>query len=99
MWVIFSFKYSFVFSAALDHRVAVTILRLGDGLDHSKLLDDEDQVPVNNDSTLTPATRHDFRTSISSNIMHADSNLSLTTVGLPDNNFNLSKFNFTNLTF
>ncbi|CAG9836957.1 unnamed protein product [Diabrotica balteata] len=78
--------YFNVLHAAFDHRVAVAILRLGDGLDYGILLDDADQDRISNDASLTPASRNELRTSVSSNIMHADSNLSLTTVGLPENN-------------
>ncbi|XP_028130937.1 bumetanide-sensitive sodium-(potassium)-chloride cotransporter isoform X2 [Diabrotica virgifera virgifera] len=78
--------YFNVLHAAFDHRLAVAILRLGDGLDYGILLDDADQDRTSNDASLTPASRNELRTSVSSNIMHADSNLSLTTVGLPENN-------------
>ncbi|XP_072384865.1 bumetanide-sensitive sodium-(potassium)-chloride cotransporter isoform X1 [Diabrotica undecimpunctata] len=78
--------YFNVLHTAFDHRVAVAILRLGDGLDYGILLDDADQDRISNDASLTPASRNELRTSVSSNIMHADSNLSLTTVGLPENN-------------
>ncbi|XP_057662624.1 bumetanide-sensitive sodium-(potassium)-chloride cotransporter isoform X1 [Diorhabda carinulata] len=78
--------YFNVLHAAFDHRVAVAILRLKDGLDYSKLLEEAQQDPISSDATLTPAMKHELGTSVTSNIMHADSNLSLPTVGLPENN-------------
>lgn len=78
--------YFNVLHAAFDHRVAVAILRLKDGLDYSKLLDEAQQDPICNNATFTPATKHELLTSVTSSIMHADSNLSLPTVGLPENN-------------
>ncbi|KAJ8965882.1 hypothetical protein NQ314_003862 [Rhamnusium bicolor] len=78
--------YFNVLHAAFDHRVSVVILRLKDGLDYSKLTEEEDQGNINSDATSTPNKSSSLRTSASSNMMHADSDLSLPNVGLPENN-------------
>ncbi|CAG9818005.1 unnamed protein product, partial [Phaedon cochleariae] len=75
--------YFNVLHTAFDHRVSVTILRLPDGLDYSKLTKDEDQ--INQDASIISKNGNQFRTSASSNLMHADSNLSLVVVGIADN--------------
>ncbi|XP_074028973.1 sodium potassium chloride cotransporter [Leptinotarsa decemlineata] len=79
--------YFNVLHAAFDHRVSVAILRISDGLDYSTLTEEvDDQGNTNADVTLTLRTINEFRTSASSNMMHADSNLSLQNVGNPERN-------------
>lgn len=63
------------FSSAFDYRLAVTILRLPEGLDYSKVTEEIDQTNSNGELTLKPL--NELRTSTSSNIMRMDSNLSL----------------------
>lgn len=105
--------YFNVLHSAFDHRLAVTILRVRDGLDYSKLTIEEDidsspgsnimeengsaraiSTIVNkenrlnsskNDMLMSPLNNH-LRTSASSNMMHADSNLSLENVGITNPN-------------
>jgi hypothetical protein len=61
----------------------VTILRLKDGLDYSKLMGEEDQT-ASTDVTLTHPSTVDLRGLPTSNMMHADSNLSLADLGKTD---------------
>ncbi|XP_068910753.1 bumetanide-sensitive sodium-(potassium)-chloride cotransporter isoform X2 [Tenebrio molitor] len=75
--------YFNVLHAAFDHRLAVTILRLKDGLDYSKLMGEEDQT-ASTDVTLTHPSTVDLRGLPTSNMMHADSNLSLADLGKTD---------------
>ncbi|KAJ8946616.1 hypothetical protein NQ318_007219 [Aromia moschata] len=82
--------YFNVLHAAFDHRVSVTILRVNNGLDYSKLTENEDQGNINSDTALSTNTSSGLRTSDSNNMMHADSNLSLANVGLPENNSSIN---------
>ncbi|KAG5884017.1 hypothetical protein JTB14_018579, partial [Gonioctena quinquepunctata] len=81
--------YFNVLHAAFDHRVAVTILRISDGLDYSRLTEDDEGNTLT-DIIMTPRPINEFRTSASSKMMHADSNLSLPTIGLPENKSSIS---------
>lgn len=72
------YKIESVFSAAFDYRLAVTILRLPEGLDYSKITEDIDQANSNGELTVKPFT--ELRTSTSSNMMRMDSDLSLPTI-------------------
>lgn len=68
----------FFSSSAFDYRLAVTILRLPEGLDYSKVTEEIDQ--INSNGELTLKSLNELRTSTSSNIMRMDSNLSLPTI-------------------
>lgn len=66
------------YSTAFDYRLAVTILRLPDGLDYSKIIGEEQSGVPSTDITLTAVpSRTDLCSSVSNRIMHADSNLSI----------------------
>lgn len=70
------------YSAAFDQRLAVTILRLKDGFDYSKLMGEEDHVHNGSDITLTtPSSILEIAKHPTSTMMHADSNLSLADLG------------------
>ncbi|XP_063908850.1 bumetanide-sensitive sodium-(potassium)-chloride cotransporter isoform X1 [Zophobas morio] len=76
--------YFNVLHAAFDHRLAVAILRLKDGLDYSKLMGDElNGTPA--DISMSQPPTVDLRSGLAANtMMHADSNLSLADLGKSD---------------
>ncbi|CAH0553671.1 unnamed protein product [Brassicogethes aeneus] len=74
-------SYFNVLHAALDHRVSVAILRLPNGLDYSKITQDQDDQGISIGEANVPANL-EMRTSASSNMMRADSNQSLPNVGV-----------------
>lgn len=69
--------------------MAVAILRLSDGLDYSKVTEDDDQsAQASADITLTQSTqRSGLHISNSSHMLHADSNLNIANMceGFPAN--------------
>lgn len=69
------------FSAAFDHHLSVAILRVKGGLDYSNLTETYENPSYEN--SIESGTRTGLRTSPSSAlVMHSDSNLSLTNVGV-----------------
>lgn len=77
---------SFHFSAAFDHRLAVSILRIQDGLDYSKVIGDEDNSNAPSaDITLTsPPSRSHLHNVDSSHMLHADSNLNIANIAVSE---------------
>lgn len=72
-------------STAFDNRLSVTILRLPDGLDYSKLTEEAEGGSPNGDTmSITPSSRHFMHTSDSNHMLHADSNLNISSIGVPD---------------
>lgn len=76
-----------IFSSGFDQRLSVCILKLPDGLDYSRITEEEDPgCQSSNDLTLNQSnSRPDLRSSLlSARLMHADSNLSISHVGVQD---------------
>lgn len=70
-------------STAFDNRLSVTILRLPDGLDYSKVTEIEGGSPNGDTMSITPS-RPFMHTSDSNHMLHADSNLNISSLGVPD---------------
>ncbi|KAK9871220.1 hypothetical protein WA026_011498 [Henosepilachna vigintioctopunctata] len=82
--------YFNILNLAFDYRLSLTILRVKDGL-YSSLSEDEEA--GNGNGTVEPnmphpSSRTNLRTSTSSNMMHADSNLCLPALVGPDTDNN-----------
>lgn len=85
----------FFFSNAFDNRLAVCILRVTEGLDYARIMDEEENTGCYSSQDLTlvgnsqQATHNGFLTSpkssgLGNGMMHADSNLSLSRIGVAD---------------
>lgn len=72
------------FSTAFDNRLSVTILRLPDGLDYSKVTEIEGGSPNGDTMSIIPSSRSFMHTSDSNHMLHADSNLNISSIGMPD---------------
>lgn len=73
---------------AFDNRLSVAILRVPEGLDYSKIFDEEDQGALSScELTLSqPPSRAEnyLHTSPSAHMMHADSNLNIAHLSVSD---------------
>ncbi|CAG9772962.1 unnamed protein product [Ceutorhynchus assimilis] len=77
--------YFNVLHAAFDHHLSVAILHVKGGLDYSSLTIDIDETNYSSDNSVNGTVRlfNELRTSPSSALMmHSDSNLSLTNIGV-----------------
>lgn len=83
--------YFNVLHNAFDNRMAVAILRLSDGLDYSRIMDDEENGGCYSSGDLTlvgsAQTTHNgiLHSPSVSGMMHADSNLSISHLGVSEN--------------
>lgn len=64
--------------------MSVTILRLPDGLDYSKLTEAEGTSPNGDTMSIAPSSRSFMHTSDSNHMLHADSNLNISSIDVPD---------------
>lgn len=70
---------------AFDNRSSVAILRIPGGLDFSSITEEEPGGTAIAESNLTHnSSRSDIHTVDSSHMMHADSNLNLSSIGVPE---------------
>lgn len=80
-------KYKLIFSAAFDIRLSVCILKLPEGLDYSRITDEEETgYQSSADLTLTQyPTRSDFHHHLAgSGMMRVDSNNSISHINVQD---------------
>ncbi|KAK9736670.1 Amino acid permease [Popillia japonica] len=68
-------SYFNVLHAAFDNRLSVVILRVADGLDYSKIMEEDENVPSTDLSM--PISRAEPISTIARQLMHADSNLNI----------------------
>ncbi|KAI4458081.1 solute carrier family 12 cation cotransporter [Holotrichia oblita] len=68
-------SYFNVLHAAFDNRLSVVILRVADGLDYSKIMEEDEGVPSTDLSM--PISRAEPISTIARQLMHADSNLNI----------------------
>ncbi|KAF2899446.1 hypothetical protein ILUMI_06729 [Ignelater luminosus] len=80
--------YFNVLHCAFENRLSVAILRLPEGLDYSRIIEEEDHGAISSaDLTLSqPPSRaeHCLHTSPSTHMMHADSNLNIAHLGVSE---------------
>lgn len=82
-----NYTNSFICSTAFENRLSVAILRLPEGLDYSRIIEEDEQAGISSvDLTLSqPPSRGGFlRSSSSTHVMHADSNLDISHLGVSE---------------
>jgi hypothetical protein len=83
-------RFILYFSDAFDNRIAVAILRLPDGQDYSKLMDEtEPHTYVNGGFSLATSSQ-DLTASDQSGFMRIDSNVSISQMGNQSSDVSLS---------
>ncbi|XP_017780455.1 PREDICTED: bumetanide-sensitive sodium-(potassium)-chloride cotransporter [Nicrophorus vespilloides] len=69
--------YFNVLHSAFDNRLSVAILRVPDGLDYSRITEEEDATHSTDITYSQPPSRADLRPFAATRMMHADSNLNI----------------------